>query len=96
MACGSVWGRIAPPPDEEFVGGGLFCAFEDNDGDSDQGFKAGMLDVTMLARWRYDESVAGQGLCSLAGAMTVGGGSDSSARSPARRGVGSKADCGAR
>ncbi len=20
-SCGSVWGRIAPPPDEEFVGG---------------------------------------------------------------------------
>ena len=34
-------------------------AFEVNDGDSDQGFKAGTLDVTMLARWRDDKSAAG-------------------------------------
>ncbi len=58
LSCGSVWGRIAPPPDEEFVGGGLFWAFEDNDGDSDWGFQAGTLDVTMLACWRDDESAA--------------------------------------
>jgi hypothetical protein len=24
LSCGSVWGRIAPPPDGEFVGGGYF------------------------------------------------------------------------
>ena len=59
LSCGSVWGRIAPPADEEFVGGCLLWAFEDNDGDSDQGFKAGTLDVTMLARWRDDKSAAG-------------------------------------
>jgi hypothetical protein len=70
-SCGSVWGRIAPPPDEEFVGGGFFWAFEDNDGDSDhRGFKAGTLDVTMLTRWCYDESAVGRGLCPLAGVTT--------------------------
>ena len=42
MPCGSVWGRIAPPPDEEFVGGGFGWAFEDfgsrlRDGDDDAG-----------------------------------------------------------
>ena len=44
-SCGSVWGRIAPPPVEEFVEGGLFWAFEDNDGDSDRGFKVGTLNA---------------------------------------------------
>ena len=52
--CGSVWGRIAPPPDDEFVGGGvLFWAFEDNDGDSNQGFKAGTLDAFRQWIGRY-------------------------------------------
>ena len=70
-SCDSVWGRIAPPPDKEFVGGGLYWAFKHNDGDSDRGFKAGTLDVTMLACWHYDKSAAGRGLCSLAGATTM-------------------------
>jgi len=44
-SCGSVWGRITPPPDKEFVGGGggLFWAFEDNDGDSQQSLPTGWL-----------------------------------------------------
>ncbi len=45
-SCGSVWGRIALPPNKEFIGGGgLFWAFEDNDGDSDRGFKVGTLNA---------------------------------------------------
>jgi hypothetical protein len=89
-SCCSMWGRIAPPPDEEFVGGGLFWAFEDNGSDSNPGLKAGTLDVTMLACWRYDESAAGQGLCPLAG-----GGLDSSACLTAQRLVGGKVVGGA-
>ena len=70
LSCGSVWGRIAPPLTKGLLGGGLFWAFDNNDGDSNRGFKAGTLDVTMLAHWHYDESTAGRGLCPLAGATT--------------------------
>ena len=57
LSWGSVWGRIAPPPVEECVGGGLFWAFEDNDCDSDRGFKAGSAGI-MPTGWRDDESAA--------------------------------------
>jgi len=57
LSWGSVWGRIAPPPVEECVGGGLFWAFEDNDCDSDRGFKAGSVGI-MPTGWRDDESAA--------------------------------------
>ncbi len=55
---------------KSLLGGWFVWAFEDNDGDSDWGFKVGMLDVTMLACWCYNESVAGRGLRPLAGATT--------------------------
>ena len=57
MSWGSVWGRIAPLPVEEFVGGGLFWAFDDNDGDSDWGFKAGSAGI-MPTGWQDDEPAA--------------------------------------
>ena len=59
MSWGSVWGRIAPPPVEECVGGGLFWAFKDNDCDSNRGFKAGSMGI-MPTGWRDDESAAVQ------------------------------------
>jgi hypothetical protein len=61
---------LPPLLTKSLLGRGVFWAFEDNDGDSDRGLKAGTLDVTMLARWRYDESAAGRGLCPLAVATT--------------------------
>ena len=49
-SCGSVWGRIAPPPDGEFVGGGVGP------------LKTMTVTATgmVLARWRDDESAAGR------------------------------------
>ena len=45
-------GQDCPPLlTKSLLGGGLFWAFEDNDGDSDQGFKA-MLVMPWLARQR--------------------------------------------
>ena len=41
------------------LGGGLFWAVEDNDGDRDRGFKAGSA-VSMPTGWRDDESAAGR------------------------------------
>ena len=67
VLCGA---GLPPLLTKSLLGGGFVWAFEDNDGDSDRGFKAGTLDVTMLARWCYDKSAAGQGLCPLAGATT--------------------------
>ena len=46
--CGSVWGRIAPPPDEEFVGGG--CSF----GPSNTSALARVTATTTLAEARAD------------------------------------------
>ena len=65
ILCGA---GLPPLLTKSLLGGGLYCAFEHNDGDSDRGFKAGTLDVTMLACWHYDKSAAGRRLCSLAGA----------------------------